>query len=553
MFTVAGRFIKSLSFGKNLKLRSKLFLIASIVFAGFALSSLVGMYTLNEVKVGSDLYTAIKRNNEALFQMALLKADMNQVHEELVALTAGADGSSVEKTQVNLGELKTAIETKFDSVSGLLDAGKKSVVEDVRKLWSELFSVVNETIIPSVQRGDLQRAREAAKEVQTASYERIIEQISVLVFTLVSEIADLEEKTGTSIKKKLLAIAGMNVVLFIGILVFILVVGNAIVDPVAKVSSFVREVSTGDLTGSISGVVNMKVNDEIGDLGRSTHKMVADLKHLLGNIRLNVRRTAENSKQFAETSEHLSQGTTEQAASVEEASSSVNEMSAMIKQNAANAQETEKMALKSAADARESGAAVSEAVTAMKQIAEKISIVEEIARQTNLLALNAAIEAARAGEHGKGFAVVAAEVRKLAERSQAAAAEIGHLSASSKDVSERAGAMLAKLVPDIQKTTELVQEISAASREQASGTDQINNAIQQLNNVIQQNAGAAEQMATMAADLSSHAGELQTMIAVFKTGDENIPMTPGMEAGAAGKIRSAIAAVDQGQIALDRS
>ena len=165
----------------------------------------------------------------------------------------------------------------------------------------------------------------------------------------------------------------------------------------------------------------------------------------------------------------------------------------------------ERIALKSAGDAQESGKAVTEAVGAMKDIAQKISIVEEIARQTNLLALNAAIEAARAGEHGKGFAVVAAEVRKLAERSQVAAADISRISRSSVDIAETAGAMLGKLVPDIQKTSELVQEISASSREQASGADQINGSIQQLNTVIQQNAGSAEEMASMAAELSSQA------------------------------------------------
>ena len=191
-------------------------------------------------------------------------------------------------------------------------------------------------------------------------------------------------------------------------------------------------------------------------------------------------------------------------------------MNAAIRQNADNAQQTEKIAVKSSADAAESGKAVSEAVTAMKDIAGKISIIEEIARQTNLLALNAAIEAARAGEHGKGFAVVASEVRKLAERSQAAAGEISKLSTSSVEVAERAGAMLTKLVPDIQKTAELVQEISAASKEQASGTDQINSAIQQLNQVVQQNAGSAEEMASTSEELSSQAEQLQGTVSFFK-------------------------------------
>ncbi|MBF0559572.1 MAG: hypothetical protein HQL08_12430, partial [Nitrospirae bacterium] len=180
------------------------------------------------------------------------------------------------------------------------------------------------------------------------------------------------------------------------------------------------------------------------------------------------------------------------------------------------AQQTEKIAVKSADDAREGGRAVDETVNAMKDIANKISIIEEIARQTNMLALNAAIEAARAGEHGKGFAVVASEVRKLAERSQTAAGEISKLSGSSVEIAEKAGDKLKNLVPAIQKTAELVQEISAASREQDAGASQINNAIQQLDKVVQQNASAAEQMAASSEELSGQAEQLQTAIEFFK-------------------------------------
>jgi methyl-accepting chemotaxis protein len=192
------------------------------------------------------------------------------------------------------------------------------------------------------------------------------------------------------------------------------------------------------------------------------------------------------------------------------------EMTSNIRQNADNAQQTQQIAIKAATDAEEGGAAVLQAVTAMKNIAEKISIIEEIARQTNLLALNAAIEAARAGEHGKGFAVVAAEVRKLAERSGAAAAEISELSSSSVRVAEQAGEMLSKMVPDIKRTADLVQEIAAASEEQNSGAEQINKAIQQLDQVVQQNASASEEMASTSEELSSQAEQLQATIAFFR-------------------------------------
>jgi methyl-accepting chemotaxis protein len=277
------------------------------------------------------------------------------------------------------------------------------------------------------------------------------------------------------------------------------------------ISEMARRISEGDLQITLESTGRRK----IGIYGAMI-KMAEKLKEVVSDVKTASDNVASGSQQLSAGSEQMSQGTTEQAASAEEAASSIEEMNATIRQNADNAQQTEKIALKSATDARESGKAVSETVGAMKEIAGKISIIEEIARQTNLLALNAAIEAARAGEHGKGFAVVASEVRKLAERSQTAAGEISRLSSTSVEVAEKAGQMLAKLVPDIQKTAELVQAISAASKEQTSGADQINSAIQQLNQVVQQNAGAAEEMSSTAEELSSQAEQLQGTIAFFK-------------------------------------
>ncbi|MCP4754158.1 MAG: methyl-accepting chemotaxis protein [Proteobacteria bacterium] len=222
---------------------------------------------------------------------------------------------------------------------------------------------------------------------------------------------------------------------------------------------------------------------------------------------------AAASQGLSSTSEEISQGSSEQAAAAEEASSSMEEMASSIRQNADNALQTDKIAVKSAEGAKEGGVAVEQTVSAMKEIAEKISIVEEIARQTDLLALNAAIEAARAGDHGKGFAVVASEVRKLAERSRTAAAEISKLSNSSVEIAESAGEMFGRMAPDIQKTADLVQEISAASNEQKIGADQINSAIQQLEQVVQQNATGSEEMASTAEELSSQAEELKATIA----------------------------------------
>ncbi|MDF1632891.1 methyl-accepting chemotaxis protein [Mycoplana sp. MJR14] len=279
-----------------------------------------------------------------------------------------------------------------------------------------------------------------------------------------------------------------------------------------RATTAVRTVAEGDLTST----AEITQKDEIGELLGHVNAMVERLRGVVADALAASDNVSSGSQELSSSSEQLSQGATEQASSAEEASASMEEMAANIKQNADNAAQTEKIARQSAKDAETSGEAVGRAVGAMRTIAEKISIVQEIARQTDLLALNAAVEAARAGEHGKGFAVVASEVRKLAERSQAAAAEISALSGETVQVATEAGDMLNRLVPDIRKTAELVAEISAACREQDIGASQINEAIQQLDKVTQQNAGASEEMSATSEELAAQAEELQASIAFFR-------------------------------------
>jgi methyl-accepting chemotaxis protein len=318
-------------------------------------------------------------------------------------------------------------------------------------------------------------------------------------------------------------VLGMIMAAAVGLVVgfvVLLFVGLSISRPVQLVNGVVLKLAEGDFTLAgldVAALEKMRGrSDELGEMGRSLDVLVGAISAKIQNMQASASQVASGSGQVSATAQELSQGTTEQAAAGEEVSSSMEEMSANIKQSADNAMATESLAGKSAKDAEEGGRAVLQSVAAMKEIASKIGIIEEIARQTNLLALNAAIEAARAGEAGKGFAVVASEVRKLAERSQVAAAEITELSGTSVAVAEKAGEVIRAIVPDIQKTAELVQEISVGSREQTSGVEQINKALLQLDQVIQQNASASEELASMAEELSSQAESMKDAMAFFK-------------------------------------
>ncbi|PWJ09840.1 methyl-accepting chemotaxis protein [Jannaschia seohaensis] len=351
-----------------------------------------------------------------------------------------------------------------------------------------------------------------------------------------------------------------GVVLLVAMLAAFLV-ATAITGRISHMVSVVKRVARGDLSGSFEG----RGGDEIGTLMAEMDRMVADLtamsvaaeriaegdltvqieprsdadrlgrglagvverlREVIAQADANARSVAESATEMSLTADKLASGSSQQAAAAEEASASIEEMTANIRQSADNAAQTEKIAGQAAQDARDSGDAVGQAVRAMKSIAEKINIIQEIARQTDLLALNAAVEAARAGSHGKGFAVVASQVRKLAERSQEAAGEIRELSGETVEVSGRAGTMLEALVPKIQRTADLVAEISASTREQNIGAEQINQAIRELDNVIQANASAADRSATTSQTLARQATQLTDTISFFDTGTDRAATMP---------------------------
>jgi methyl-accepting chemotaxis protein len=284
-----------------------------------------------------------------------------------------------------------------------------------------------------------------------------------------------------------------------------------------------------DIATLVDGAVNGELSRRMATEGRSPffrglgerfNQLVEVFSDAIRQVRTATDQLSAASEQVSQTSQSISQAASEQAASVEQTSASLQEMAASVKQNADNANVTDGIATKAAKEAAEGGEAVAKTVEAMKSIATRISIIDDIAYQTNLLALNAAIEAARAGEHGKGFAVVAAEVRKLAERSQVAAQEIGTLASSSVQAAEKAGTLLAQMVPSINRTSELVQEIAAASAEQSSSVGQINTAMNHVNGATQQNASASEELSATAEELSAQAQQLQGLMAFFRTRDD---------------------------------
>lgn len=479
-----------------------LLLAAGGMFVGI---SNLGALNANVEKIIQQDWTKAKIANEVLD----LANDNARANFEIVLADSIAERTRLKERIASNAETITG---KINEIEGMLYApeGKKllATMKEVRAPYVAAFGEISNL----VETGRQDEASRLASTKLVPALNRFIESID----TFVNFQGDLIEDSGRQ-SAEAYAASRLMMFSFLGVATLVAIaIASWIVISISRAIASALGLANSVAAGDLNATASVKSNDEIKDLIDALNRMVAKLKEVVSEVSAATRNVASGSQEMSASAEQLSQGATEQASSTEEASSSMEEMAANIKQNADNATQTEKIARQSAVDAQASGEAVGKAVDAMQTIAEKILIVQEIARQTDLLALNAAVEAARAGEHGRGFAVVASEVRKLAERSQAAAQEISGLSGDTVKAAQEAGEMLTRLVPDIQKTAELVSEISNASREQNAGASQINAAIQQLDKVTQQNTSAAEEMASTSEELANQAEQLQQVIGYFR-------------------------------------
>jgi len=494
----------------NLKIRTKLLSgFAVIAFIAFA----IGVLGIQSIRTIDNADTFLyEKTAVPLGLVGRISNNFQRIRINLRDYVFSASASEAEKALKTIEELKEMIDKDIEAYE------KTYIDENDEKIFNEYLEKLK------VYREQQKRIKELVERKKLKEAENILDTDAKKAALAVNDILqrimqlNLDAAKNTSDHNTELAnttvmtmitfiIAGIIASAILGIFISALIGKST-----GQALDAIKKMSDGDMTVKIDS----RNQDELGQMLHAMNDMTSKISEILAKVNSHTDNVGSAAQQLSSTAQSMSQSSNEQAASVEETSAAVEEMTASITQNAENAKVTQNIAIKAANEAKEGGTAVNNTVKAMNQITEKIKMIEDISYNTNLLALNAAIEAARAGEHGKGFAVVASEVRKLAERSQVAAKEITTLAVDSVDIANKAGTILASIVPGIQKTSDLVEEITAASDQQASGVKQINQSMSQLDSVTNQNASGAEELAATAEELAGSVESLRDLISFFK-------------------------------------